>query len=114
MNKNKLLVLFVLLIAVVGLSMGAVAAKSTSKTKYKIVKLQPTFNKDTLAYTTSSTNLSDTLSYTTESATATVVTELNGVAFTGSTVTWTASTDTLDIIVTDGSMTKTYTITCTH
>lgn len=47
MNKNKLVVLFVLLIAVVGLSMGAVAAKSTSKTKYKIVKLQPKFNKDT-------------------------------------------------------------------
>lgn len=47
MNKNKLIVLLVLLIAVVGLSMGAVVAKSTSKTKYKIVKLKPKFNKDT-------------------------------------------------------------------
>ena len=76
--------------------------------------LSPAFNKDTTAYTTNSLNASDTLSYTTESATATAVTELNGTAFTGSTVTWTANTDTLEIEVTDGSLTKTYTITCTH
>lgn len=76
--------------------------------------LSPTFDKDVTAYATSSTNATDTLSYTTESATATVVTKLNGTAFTGSTVTWTVNTDTLDIIVTDGALTKTYTITCTH
>lgn len=40
MNKNKLIVLVVLLIAVVGLTMGAVSAGSTtSKSKYKIVKV---------------------------------------------------------------------------
>lgn len=47
MNKNKLIVLLVLLIAVVGLSMGSVTAKSTTKSKYKIVKLKPKFNIDT-------------------------------------------------------------------
>ena len=46
MNKNKLIVLLVLLIAVVGLSMSSATAKTTSKTK--IVKVQPTFNKDTI------------------------------------------------------------------
>lgn len=76
--------------------------------------LSPTFDKDVTAYNTSSTNASDSLSYTTESAGATVVTKLNGTTFTGSTVTWTGSTDTLTLEVTAGSDTKTYTITCTH
>ena len=76
--------------------------------------LSPTFSSDVTGYTTSSTNASDTLSYTKESADATVVTKLNGTTFTGSTVTWTVSTDTLEVIVTAGFDTKTYTITCTH
>ena len=76
--------------------------------------LSPTFNKDVIAYTTNSTNATDSLSYTTESTSATVVQKLNGTTFTGSTVTWTGSTDTLTLVVTDGSLTKTYTITCTH
>ena len=76
--------------------------------------LSPTFDKDVTAYNTNSTNATDTLSYTTESVGATVVTKLNGTTFTGSTVTWSASTDTLEIIVTAGFDTKTYTITCTH
>lgn len=76
--------------------------------------LSPTFDKDTVAYTTNSTDATNTLSYTTESASATVVTKLNDVAFTGSTVTWTENTDTLKVIVTDSTFTKTYTITCTH
>ena len=35
MNKNHLIAILVLLIAVVGLTMGSVAAGSTTKTKYK-------------------------------------------------------------------------------
>ena len=76
--------------------------------------LSPTFDKDVIAYTTNSTNATNSLSYTTESASATVVTKLNGDAFTGSTVTWTENTDTLTLVVTDGTLTKTYTVTCTH
>lgn len=76
--------------------------------------LSPTFDKDVISYTTSSTNATDTLSYTTESAGATVVQKLNGTAFTGSTITWTASTDTLTLEVTAGGHTKTYTVTVTH
>jgi hypothetical protein len=45
---NKVIVLLVLLIAVIGLSIGSVTAKTTTKTKYKTVKLQLTkFDKDT-------------------------------------------------------------------
>ena len=76
--------------------------------------LSPTFDKDTVTYSTNSTNATNTLSYTTESASATVATKLNDVTFTGSTVTWSSNTDTLKVIVTDGTLSKTYTITCTH
>ena len=76
--------------------------------------LSPTFDPEVYGYTTNSTNVSDTLSYTTVDTGATVVTKLNGTSFTGSTVTWTANTDTLTLEVTSGHITKTYTITCTH
>ena len=76
--------------------------------------LSPAFAPTTYAYTTNSTNVSDSLTATPVDTGATVVTKLNGTTFTGSTVTWTGSTDTLEIIVTAGSETKTYTITCTH
>jgi archaellin len=46
---------------------------------------------------------------------ATAVTKLNGTVFTGSTVTWTADTDTLTIEVTPSvGAKKTYTVTVTH
>ena len=67
-----------------------------------------------MSYTTNSTNATDSLSYTKENADATVVQKLNGSTFTGSTVTWTNNTDTLTLVVTSGSLTKTYTVTCTH
>ena len=77
--------------------------------------LSPTFAPNTYANSTNSTNVSDTLSYTTADTGATVTTKLNGTTFTGSTVTWTGSTDTLTIEVDAGmGVTKTYTITCTH
>ena len=77
--------------------------------------LSPTFDPETYAYTTSSTNATDTLSYTTVDTGATVVTKLNGTTFTGSTVTWSVATDTLTLEVDAGmGVTKTYTITCTH
>lgn len=77
--------------------------------------LSPTFDPKTYAYTTNSTNVSDTLTVTTVDTGATVTTKLNGTTFTGSTVTWTGSTDTLTIEVDAGMGVKhTYTITCTH
>lgn len=77
--------------------------------------LSPTFDPETYVYSTNSTNVSDSLSYTTADTGATVTTKLNGTTFTGSTVTWTASTDTLTIEIDAGhGVTKTYTITCTH
>ena len=45
MNKNKIIVTLVLLIAVVGLTMGSVAAGSTTKTKYKKTVVKTKFDK---------------------------------------------------------------------
>lgn len=45
MNKNKLIVFLVLLIAVVGLTMGSVSAKTTTKNKNKVIKVNTKFNK---------------------------------------------------------------------
>ena len=47
MNKNHLIAILVLLIAVVGLTMGSVAAGSTTKTKYKKTVLKLKFDKIT-------------------------------------------------------------------
>lgn len=77
--------------------------------------LSPTFDPTVYAYTTSSTNATDSLTATPVDTGASVTTKLNGTAFTGSTITWTTSTDTLEIIVDAGNgVTKTYTVTCTH
>lgn len=77
--------------------------------------LSPTFDPETYAYTTNSTNVSDTLTATAVDTGAEITTKLNGTTFTGSTVTWTADTDTLTIKVDAGmGVVKTYTITCTH
>ena len=46
MNKNKLIVLLVLLVAVIGLTMGSVAAGSTTKTKYKKIVVKTKLNKE--------------------------------------------------------------------
>ena len=77
--------------------------------------LSPTFDPEVYAYTTSSTNATDSLTATPVDTGASVTTKLNGTTFTGSTITWTVSTDTLEIIVDAGNgVTKTYTVTCTH
>ena len=76
--------------------------------------LSPTFDPNTYTYSANTTNATDSLTVTAVDAGATVVTKLNGTAFTGSTITWTASTDVLTIEVTAGSVSKTYTVTVTH
>ena len=77
--------------------------------------LSPTFDPEVYAYTTNSTNATDSLTATPVDTGASVTTKLNGTTFTGSTITWTANTDTLEIIVDAGNgVTKTYTVTCTH
>lgn len=45
MNKNKLIVFLVLFIAVIGLTMGSVSAKTTTKNKNKVIKVNTKFNK---------------------------------------------------------------------
>ena len=76
--------------------------------------LTPAFDPNVTSYSANITDETTTLTATAESSGATVVTKLNGVAFTGSTVTWTENTDTLTIEVTAGGYTKTYTVTVTH
>lgn len=76
--------------------------------------LSPTFSPDVYAYTTNSTSATNTLTATAEDTGAEITKALNGVEFSGNTVTWTAETDTLTIEVDSGSVSNTYTITCTH
>ena len=76
--------------------------------------LSPTFDPDVTEYSANITTATSSLTATPESTGATVVTKLNGVTFTGSTVTWTENTDTLTIEVTAGGYSKTYTVTVTH
>lgn len=77
--------------------------------------LSPTFDPEVYAYTTNSANATDSLTATPVDTGASVTTKLNGTTFTGSTITWTTSTDTLTITVDAGNgVTKTYTVTCTH
>lgn len=76
--------------------------------------LTPTFDPNVTSYSANITTATTTLTLNLSSG-ATAVTKLNGTVFTGSTVTWTADTDTLTIEVTPSvGAKKTYTVTVTH
>ena len=75
--------------------------------------LTPAFDPDVTSYSANITTATSTLTLNLSSG-ATAVTKLNGTAFTGSTVTWTANTDIVTIVVDYGHSTKTYKITVTH
>ena len=76
--------------------------------------LSPTFDPNTYAYTTNSTNASDTLSYTAADAGAEVTLKLNNVVISSPVISWTCATDTVKVEVEVGSIENVYTITCTH
>lgn len=74
--------------------------------------LTPTFDADTIAYTTSTTNASDAVSATTASAYASMTITANGVAISsGDSVTWESGSNTVEIAVTGDGGTKTYYVT---
>ena len=76
--------------------------------------LTPAFDPNVKSYSANITTATTTLTLTLSSG-ASAVTKLNGTAFTGSTITWTANTDTLTIEVTSsGGVVTTYTVTVTH
>ena len=76
--------------------------------------LTPAFDPNVASYSANITTATTTLTLNLSSG-ATAVTKLNGTVFTGSTITWTANTDTLTIEVTPASGSpKTYTVTVTH
>ena len=76
--------------------------------------LTPAYDPNVKSYSANITTATTTLTLTLSSG-ASAVTKLNGTAFTGSTITWTANTDTLTIEVTSsGGVVTTYTVTVTH
>ena len=82
--------------------------------------LNPTFDEDVTEYTANDTNASASLSATAETSGASIEVFLNGTSKgsgTGSvtkSLTWTASTDVVTLVVTYNSSVKTYKITVTH
>ncbi len=76
--------------------------------------LTPAFDPNVKSYSANITTATTTLTLNLASG-ASAVTKLNGTVFTGSTITWTADTDTLTIEVTNSvGVTETYTVTVTH
>lgn len=76
--------------------------------------LTPTFDKDVTSYSANITTATTSVTATPSCVGATVTKRLNGSEVTGNTVTWTSDTDTLEIIVSEGGESKTYTVTVTH
>ena len=82
--------------------------------------LTPTFDEDVTEYTANVTDASTSLTATAETTGATIEVFLNGTSKgTGTTtvtksLTWTANTDIVTIVVDYGHSTKTYKITVTH
>lgn len=76
------------------------------------MSLSPTFDKDVISYTASTTNASNAVTATPEDSGATVVTKLNGAVVT-SPVSWAEGSNTLEIDVTNGDVSKTYTVVVT-
>lgn len=76
--------------------------------------LSPTFNPTTSSYTTSTTNASNTVTATAAKTGAVIEIKLNGSVITnGATATWTTGANTVEIKVSKGTTTKTYTVAVT-
>ena len=77
--------------------------------------LTPTFDAETTAYTASTANATNTISAVAADAEATVAITVNGAVHTsGQAATWEAGENTVSVVVTKGSATKTYTVTVTQ
>ena len=76
--------------------------------------LTPTFDKNVTSYSANITTATTSVTAIAEDSEATVTKKLNGSVVNGNTVTWTYDTDTLEIIVSKGGESKTYTVTVTH
>lgn len=76
--------------------------------------LTPAFDPDTTAYTAATTNSTNTVTATAEDAEATVAITVNDSEHTsGQAATWVTGENTVSIVVTKGTATKTYTVTVT-
>ncbi len=76
--------------------------------------LTPTFSADTVAYTASTTNATNTITATANDASATVAITVGETEVeSGEAATWATGSNTVTIVVTNGSSTKTYTVTVT-
>ncbi len=76
--------------------------------------LTPAFDADTTAYTATTTNATNTVTAAAEDAEATVMITVNGSVHTnGQAATWQTGENTVSIVVTKGTATKTYTVMVT-
>ena len=76
--------------------------------------LSPTFDADTTSYTTATSNATNTVTAAAADSGATIVITNGSTAVTnGSAATWAEGENTLTIVVTNGTATKTYTVTVT-
>ena len=78
------------------------------------LRLTPAFSSGTTSYTAATTNTQDAISAITKESGATVAISVGGDAVTnGSDIVWDAGTNTVSVVVTNGSVTKTYTVIVT-
>lgn len=75
--------------------------------------LSPTFDPNVTTYTATTTNASNGVTATAADNNATVSITLNGTALSGGSASWETGDNTLAITVTNGSASKTYTVTVT-
>ena len=76
--------------------------------------LTPAFDAETTSYAAATTNATNTVTAAAEDAEATVAITVNGAAHTnGQAATWQAGENTVSILVTNGTATRTYTVTVT-
>lgn len=92
----------------------AVADATLSALTIGSLTLTPTFSPNTTSYTASTSNATNTVTATANAAGATVAITVNGTAIqSGSSATWVTGENTVAVTVTNGTTTKTYTVTVT-
>jgi len=92
----------------------AVADATLSALTIGSLALTPTFAPGTTSYTATTTNATNTVTATANAAGATVAIKVNNTTIqSGGSATWQAGTNTVEVTVTNGSTTKTYTVTVT-
>ncbi len=77
------------------------------------VALSPTFDPAVLSYTAETTNSTNTVTATASSGATAVITVNSSEHTSGQSATWTSGENTVQVVVTEGNVTKTYTVTVT-